>query len=89
MSYKTRQDETRDNWSGFASNVNQPPQIFSSIQPHIFSFLSVRFKPRENGEVGFAVGDLIEVIEQDDSGWWIGISNGVRGQFPGNYVQLQ
>ena len=37
---------------------------------------SYPFEPREAGEVGFAVGDLIEVIEQDDSGWWVGVANG-------------
>jgi hypothetical protein len=47
------------------------------------------YEAREDGDVGFAVGDLIEVVEQDDSGWWIGVVKGKRGQFPANYVQLK
>jgi len=47
------------------------------------------YQPREDGEVGFAAGDLIEVLEQNENGWWIGISSGQRGEFPGNHVELR
>jgi len=39
-------------------------------------------------ELGFAVGDIITVTKQDDSGWWEGECNGKAGMFPGNFVEL-
>ena len=32
-------------------------------------------------------GDVIEVIKQSEDGWWEGILNGKRGEFPGTYVE--
>jgi len=67
-----------------------PPGILP--QPKVKKTMAIAeypFEPREDGEVGFAVGDEIEVIEQDDSGWWVGIVKGKKGQFPGNYVKLK
>lgn len=34
----------------------------------------------------FRKGAIIEVFNRDTSGWWDGVSNGVRGWFPSNYV---
>jgi hypothetical protein len=35
------------------------------------------------------VGDSITVEKKRQNGWWIGIlSNGKRGYFPNNYVEL-
>jgi len=39
-------------------------------------------------ELGFAVGDIITVTKQDNSGWWEGECNGKAGMFPGNFVEL-
>merc|ERR1712232_424038 len=39
-------------------------------------------------ELSFAVGDIIKVTKQDDSGWWEGENKGKFGMFPGNYVEL-
>lgn len=40
-------------------------------------------------ELTFDVGDLIEVIKQDSSGWWLGRLKGKRGLFPAVYVKCQ
>ncbi|CDH58755.1 ras guanine-nucleotide exchange protein [Lichtheimia corymbifera JMRC:FSU:9682] len=34
----------------------------------------------------FRKGAIIEVFNRDPSGWWDGVSNGVRGWFPSNYI---
>ncbi|KAI7850568.1 ras guanine nucleotide exchange factor domain-containing protein [Circinella umbellata] len=34
----------------------------------------------------FRKGAIIEVFNRDSSGWWDGLSGGVRGWFPSNYV---
>jgi len=47
------------------------------------------YQPREEGEIGFSAGDLIEVLEQNETGWWVGIASGQRGEFPGNHVEIR
>lgn len=36
----------------------------------------------------FSKEDVVDVVEQDDSGWWEGIANGEWGIFPGSYVKV-
>ena len=38
--------------------------------------------------LSFVAGDVIDVLEQDESGWWEGVLNGAIGVFPGSYVQV-
>ncbi|KAM9827083.1 abl interactor 1-like [Neosynchiropus ocellatus] len=38
-------------------------------------------------ELSFMEGAIIYVIKKNDDGWFEGVSNGVTGLFPGNYVE--
>ncbi|NXO02092.1 MYO1F protein, partial [Rhinopomastus cyanomelas] len=38
-------------------------------------------------ELSFNVGDVIDILLEDISGWWKGRLRGKEGLFPGNYVQ--
>ncbi|XP_028424600.1 abl interactor 1a isoform X8 [Perca flavescens] len=38
-------------------------------------------------ELSFNEGSIIYVIKKNDDGWFEGLSNGVTGLFPGNYVE--
>ncbi|KAF2985709.1 hypothetical protein EK904_003264 [Melospiza melodia maxima] len=38
-------------------------------------------------ELSFNVGDVIDILMEDASGWWKGHLHGKEGLFPGNYVQ--
>ncbi|CAJ0917345.1 1483_t:CDS:2 [Entrophospora sp. SA101] len=38
--------------------------------------------------LSFKRNDIIQVINQLDSGWWDGICNGIRGWFPSNYITM-
>ncbi|XP_061871190.1 unconventional myosin-If isoform X1 [Colius striatus] len=38
-------------------------------------------------ELSFNVGDIIDILLEDTSGWWKGRLHGREGLFPGNYVQ--
>lgn len=33
------------------------------------------------------LGDLLDIHEKDECGWWYGALNGQRGYYPANYVQ--
>lgn len=39
-------------------------------------------------ELSFKEGDVLNVTEQDDSGWWYAELNGRKGFVPNNYVEL-
>lgn len=41
----------------------------------------------EDGELSFKQGDRIEVLREDDSGWWEGQLRGEVGLFPENYTR--
>jgi len=42
----------------------------------------------EPDELGFRAGDMIEIVDQSNSEWWIGRCNGLTGNLPANFVQL-
>jgi len=47
------------------------------------------YEATEEGELTFAEGEKIMLLEQDDSGWWKGRNaKGVVGVFPSNFVEL-
>ncbi|XP_029444515.1 abl interactor 1 isoform X4 [Rhinatrema bivittatum] len=41
----------------------------------------------KDDELSFMEGAIIYVIKKNDDGWYEGVSNGVTGLFPGNYVE--
>jgi amphiphysin len=49
------------------------------------------FTAQAEGDLTFKAGDRIEIIKKggDANEWWIGKLNGVQGQFPANYTQIE
>ncbi|XP_032805716.2 sorbin and SH3 domain-containing protein 1-like isoform X31 [Petromyzon marinus] len=47
------------------------------------------YKPQNEDELELLVGDVVEVMEKCDDGWFVGTSRRTRlfGTFPGNYVK--
>jgi son of sevenless-like protein len=39
--------------------------------------------------LSFRAGQVIHVLNRDDSGWWDGELDGQRGWFPSNYVNVE
>ncbi|CAI8006873.1 Abl interactor 1 [Geodia barretti] len=38
-------------------------------------------------ELTFVTGEIIYIVKKNDDGWYEGVTNGVNGLFPGNYVE--
>ncbi|XP_015665521.1 unconventional myosin-If [Protobothrops mucrosquamatus] len=45
-----------------------------------------RYLSQDVDELSFNVGDVIDLLMEDPSGWWKGRFHGREGLFPGNYV---
>ncbi|ETO26334.1 hypothetical protein RFI_10802 [Reticulomyxa filosa] len=54
--------------------------LFQVIAQHTYS-------AEDQGQISFKAGDIIDVLEEDESGWWVGTLNGERGYFPATYVE--
>mmetsp|Transcript_12714 Transcript_12714/g.25954 ORF Transcript_12714/g.25954 Transcript_12714/m.25954 type:complete len:135 (+) Transcript_12714:458-862(+) len=62
--------------------------IFSAIagddnrEQAVFSYLA-----KEEGELSFSKGDVIDVVERLEDGWWLGALGNSRGVFPCNHTR--
>ncbi|XP_062389959.1 nostrin [Sardina pilchardus] len=45
------------------------------------------FTSDREDELSIKEGDLLDIFERDDNGWWYGALNGQRGHFPATYVE--
>ena len=76
-------------------------QSTSQLNPPSLSLLKAGSVPKETAiaryaftaqkekDLTFNVGDLITIEKKRQNGWWIGtLSNGKRGYFPNNYVEV-
>jgi hypothetical protein len=46
------------------------------------------FIASDDTEISFAVGDIITIVREDDSGWWDCDKDGELGLAPGNYLEF-
>ncbi|KAL7825965.1 hypothetical protein SRHO_G00337030 [Serrasalmus rhombeus] len=67
-----------------------PPRPAETLPPPQPSLMQVRalynFTAEEKDELDFNAGDIIEVLEQLDSSWWMGQIRGKTGLFPCSYT---
>lgn len=54
------------------------------FKPNFFFFFFLFFPQF----LQFAQGTVIDVLEQDESGWWEGMCDGLLGIFPGGFVEV-
>lgn len=46
------------------------------------------YEPENEDELKIEVGDTVEIIKQEEEGWWEGVLNGKTGVFPSNFVEI-
>jgi len=60
-------------------------------QKSVMSLPKVRamydYEAQDLDEISLREGEVLELVKEDDSGWWTGRSNGKEGYFPGSYVE--
>ena len=63
-------------------------QLFEKYVQAVYDFFPN--DPVNTSEIVVRRGDVLQLVEQGDDGWWEGInvSNGSRGLFPGSHVQF-
>ena len=57
------------------------PPLFLSVKA-IYDYIKDR-----DDELTFVTGSIIYVVKKNDDGWYEGVTNGMTGLFPGNYVE--
>lgn len=67
-------------------DYNENNQVCSSrdTPPILFDHSSY---VQEHNDLSFRAGDIIELVEETNSDWWVGRVNGRQGLFPSNYVE--
>ncbi|XP_064474896.1 unconventional myosin-Ie-like [Ornithodoros turicata] len=45
------------------------------------------YEPQDTDELALSEGDILEIVKEDASGWWLGKLRGKEGLFPSNYVE--
>ncbi|XP_057678481.1 CD2-associated protein isoform X1 [Corythoichthys intestinalis] len=45
------------------------------------------YQPQNEDELELKVGDIVDVVDEVEEGWWSGIINGKSGLFPSNFVK--
>lgn len=70
-----------------------PPAAISSPPPppathSVPQFKAIYpFKSQEQGEIAFEKGDLLEIVEKEENGWWLARKDGIEGWVPSNYLE--
>ncbi|KAJ7304455.1 hypothetical protein JRQ81_012016 [Phrynocephalus forsythii] len=45
------------------------------------------YTPAKEDELALSPGELVQILEEIEDGWWLGKKNGHLGAFPSNFVQ--
>ncbi|XP_074660096.1 SH3 domain-containing kinase-binding protein 1-like isoform X2 [Tubulanus polymorphus] len=70
-----------------ASTKNANIKRDSSTKKKLFAKARYSYTPTKDDELRLNVGDIIEVLDQEEEGWWSGVHNGHTGVFPSNFVE--
>uniref|UniRef100_A0A8B9Q1A3 Sorbin and SH3 domain containing 1 n=1 Tax=Apteryx owenii TaxID=8824 RepID=A0A8B9Q1A3_APTOW len=72
-------------------SMTASPQVFGLDAASYFSYQALySYTPQNDDELELRDGDIVDVMEKCDDGWFVGTSRRTRqfGTFPGNYVKL-
>lgn len=65
---------------------SNPPSSQSTGEEYVALYT---YEKQDDDEISFYVGEIIVLLEKDESGWWVGRNpRGEVGSFPSNYVDV-
>lgn len=85
---------SKDLW-GSMKYLNQKIQLIGGtcVDPNndgkLFCIALYDYKSLQEQDLQFSAGEIIQVLDQDKSGWWLGRLGDKTGYFPSNYVQIE
>ncbi|KZT54789.1 myosin-1 [Calocera cornea HHB12733] len=65
-----------------------PPPVSAPAAPEVPMYKALFDFSGQEGEMSMKKGDLVQVEEKDDNGWWLVKLNGKEGWAPSNYLEL-
>lgn len=65
-----------------------PPAAVPKSGGKKFVKVTFDYEKTQDDELELKVGEVIELLEDDDDGWWKGKLNGKEGVFPSNFVEV-
>lgn len=72
----------------FASHLSGKLRDLEEQTPVCKAVVLYDYEPHEDGEISLMCGEIVEVLEMEEDGWWYGrAANGDVGVFPGVYVK--
>ena len=51
------------------------------------AIVTCRYEAEDSDDISLEVGQIVEILAEDEDGWWTGRVNEVEGVFPSNYVK--
>ncbi|PGG95409.1 hypothetical protein GX51_08257 [Blastomyces parvus] len=77
---------------GYVTNNNRgTEEVYNSpvdSQPALYVRALYNYTADDHTSLSFRQGDIIQVLNQLDTGWWDGVMGDVRGWFPSNYCAV-
>ncbi|KAL2368038.1 hypothetical protein RJ035_002368 [Blastomyces gilchristii] len=77
---------------GYVTNNNRgAEEVYNSpgeSQPALYVRALYNYTADDHTSLSFRQGDIIQVLNQLDTGWWDGVMGDVRGWFPSNYCAV-
>ncbi|CAO3650595.1 unnamed protein product [Cunninghamella echinulata] len=70
------------------SSVASPPPPPPPAKPALPQYKAIyAFQSAEEGEIAFQKGDILEIVEKDENGWWLAKYQNKEGWVPSNYLE--
>lgn len=66
---------------------NIPPSL-AAKKPPKRAKVTFAYTAQQDDELALEVGNVIEILKQEDPNWWEGSLNGKAGMFPSNFVEI-
>lgn len=70
-----------------SSSISRPSSTVTNNNNRMSVRALYNHDAEEEDELDFKAGDVVEIIEKAEGGWWRGSCRGKEGLFPSNYVQ--